>query len=266
MTPEVWRRAVAAAACVATVLPARAAANDGSTRAALVARWAAASHRSPLLLESHAGGRPPADLNRLVAAELSVRGRYRLETERPAVARTSPWLEFWAWVRDRWNDLWRAAFGRVRLGSGGVVVAGDALMAFVALLLLVVTFRLLSGLAIERRAGARAQRLDSSRDASAIYATACAFARAGDYARASAALFAAAIASLSARGVVRDDRSATVADLRRTLSAGDDALVVPFDEVASAFVAGTYAERPLAMAEWERARASYLRLAGETPA
>ncbi len=139
-------------------------------------------------------------------------------------------------------------------------------MALVALLLLVVGFRLISGLAIDRRAAVRAQRLETPQDASALYATACAFARSGDYTRASAALFAAAIVAMSARGVVRDDRSATVGDLRRTLRAGDDTLVGPFDEVASAFVAGTYAERPLATAEWERARTSYLRLAGDTPA
>ncbi len=248
------------------LLPARAPANDDATRSALVARWAAASHRSPHVLQSPAGAQPPADLKRLAAAELSTRGRYRLAPERPAAARPSPWLEFWQWVRDRWNDLWRAAFGRVRLGPGGAVVAGDALMALLALFLLVVAFRLLSGLSIERRAAARARRLETPPDASELYAAACACARDGDYARASAALFAAAVASLSARGVVRDDRSATVGDLRRTLRAEDGTLVAPFDDVASAFVAGTYAERALASGEWERARTSYLRLAGEPSA
>ena len=248
------------------MLPARAPANGDSGRAALVARWVAASHRSPELLESYAGARPPADLNRLVAAELSVRGRYRLAAERPAVERTSPWLEFWAWVRDRWNDLWRAAFGRVRLGPGGAVVAGDALMAIVALLLLVVAFRLLSGLAIERRGGARAQRLESPRDASALYATACAFARAGDYTRASAALFAAAIASLSARGVVRDDRSATVGDLRRTLRPA--ATRWSCRSTRSRRRSSPVRTRSVRL-RWPSGSAhaaSYLRLAGETPA
>ncbi len=260
------RAAATAAACAAVLLPARAPANDEPTRSALVARWAAASHRSPHVLQSNAGAQPPADLKRLVAAELSIRGRYRLAAEPAAVARPSLWLEFWQWVRDRWNDLWRAAFGRVHVGPRGAVVAGDALMALVALVLLVVAFRLLSGLSIERRTAARALRIETPRDASELYAAACAWARDGDYARASADLFAAAVASLSARGVVSDDRSATVGDLRRTLRTEDGALVAPFDDVASAFVAGTYAERALARGEWERARSSYLRLAGEPSA
>lgn len=174
-------------------------------------------------------------------------------------------MQLWQWLRDRWNDLWRAAFGRIRFGPGGAVVAGDALMALVAVVLLVVAFRLLSAISIERRAAHRAQRIATPRDASELYAAACAFARDGDYARASAALFAAAVASLTARGVVRDDRSATVGELRRTLRTEDRTLVAPFDDVAAAFVAGTYAERPLATGEWERARASYVRLAGEIP-
>ena len=210
--------------------------------------------------------RPPADLKRRVSAELSVAGRYRLALERPQPARRSLWLEFWQWVRDRWNDLWRAAFGRARFGPGGAVVAGDVLVALVALVLLVVGFRLLSSLAVERRAKDGPRRLATPRSASEYYAAACACARDGDYARASAVLFAAAVASLSARGVVREDRSATVGDLRRILRAENGGLVAPFDDVASAFVAGTYAERQLALGEWERARSSYLRLAGELPA
>lgn len=260
------RAVVAAAACVVAFLPMRALASDDVSRGALIARWASASHRSPRLLESPSVTRPPANLKALVAAQLATPGRYQLVTQKAAVERTPLWLQFWNWMRDRWNDLWRAAFGRVRLGSGGAVAVGDALMAGVALLLVVVGYRLLSGLAVERRAAARAERLETARDAAELYAAACTLARAGDYARASAALFAAAVAGLSARGLVRDDRSATVGDLRRTLRAGSDALVSPFDDVASAFVAGAYAERPLAVAEWERARASYLRLAGEMTA
>ena len=150
------------------------------------------------------------------------------------------------------------------MGSGSAVALGDLLMGGVALLLLVVGLRLLSGLAIERRAGTRSQRLSIPPDASALYVSACAAAGARDYARATALLFAAAVAALTTQGLVRDDRSATVGDLRRKLRSGGSALVPSFDDVASAFVAGTYAERPLDASEWERAHASYLRLAADS--
>lgn len=262
-----WRRTLSlAVACAAALRPHQAIAGDARERAVLIARWSAANHRSAATLERHAAVPPPAILKALVAAELATRGRYQLTPQKPRPARTSPWLQFLQWVRDRWNDLWHAAFGRVHLGRGGAVAAGDLLIIVVALLLLFIGYRLASNLAIERRAAARARKLDEPRDAAALYATACDFARSGDYARASAALFSAAVIALSARDIVRDDRSATVGDLRRTLRRESAELVGPFDEVAAAFVTGVYAERPLARDDWERALTGYRSLAADVPA
>jgi hypothetical protein len=148
----------------------------------------------------------------------------------------------------------------------GAYVVGDILIAAVAALLIFVAVRLLATLVIDRRGASRAVRLDDELDASTLYAAACASARSGDYGRASVTLFAAAIVVLSKRDLVRDDRSATVGELRRRLQADRTTLLAPFDDVAAPFVMGAYAERPVSSQDWERARASYLRIAGETPA
>lgn len=234
------------------------------TRAALIARWAAASHRSVGELQSRASAAtPPPSLQHLAAVELSTPGRYRLAVA--ATAHPSLWDAFWNWVSDRWNDLWRAGFSHAHVGRGGALALGDALVAVVAILLAVVAYRLLSALVVERRGLQHAQRLDAPPDATALYASACATARRGEYAQACTLLFSAAVATLSDRGAMRDDRSATVGELRRSLAAHRSEFVAAFDGVAAAFVAAAYAQRSLAAPDWERARASYARIA-ELPA
>lgn len=269
MTLRAIRRvaALAFAIAVAGSIPAIARSAGAESRTALVARWSAASHRSPQLLESKGPlATPPAELQRLAAAELAVPGRYHIEASHAAPGPRSAWLIIWDWIRDRWNDLWRAAFGHAKSVRNGAFVVGDIIIAAVAALLIVVALRLLATLVIDRRGASRAVRLDDEPDAAALYAAACASARSGDYGRASVALFAAAIVVLSSRDLVRDDRSATVGDLRRTLQADRAALLAPFDDVAATFVTGAYAERPVSSQDWERARTAYLRIAGETPA
>lgn len=235
------------------------------TRAALIARWAAASHRSAHELEGQAPlPTPPANLQHLAAAELSS-ARYHLTVASPP-ARPSLWAALWQWVQDRWNDLWRAAFGHVHFGRGGAIVIGDVLLTVVVILLIVVSLRLLTDLAIERRKTRNFESLQHLPDATALYAAACEQARRADFARASALLFAATVAVLVERGAIRDDRSATVGELRRCLRVQRSELVAPFDGVASAFVTGAYAERPVTSPDWERARTAYgIITAGASP-
>jgi hypothetical protein len=76
-------------------------------------------------------------------------------------------------------------------------------------------------------------------------------------------LFASTLALLDVRGVVPADASATVGDVRRQLRRSDASAVSSFDLVAGAFVAGTYAERPIGEPEWQRARDAYAGIAGE---
>jgi len=234
------------------------------TRHALIALWATASHRSAAGLESRdILASPPAALPRLTAAELATPGRYHLTASVVEPPSPSWWSLLWNWLRDRWNDLWRAAFGRAHVGRMGSVAIGDVLLAIVALLLVIVTIRLLAALTIDRRRHSGEVRFEAEPVAGELYAKACAFARRADYAQASTALFAAAIAALAERGAVQDDSSATVGDVRRALGASQRTLVAPFNDVASAFVTSAYAQQPVAAADWERARSAYLRFAAE---
>jgi hypothetical protein len=239
-----------------------------TTREALIARWSAANHRPARLLETSAPfARPPPGLRTLAARELAMAGRYRLAPSPPAVRPNRPWwLRAFDWLRDRWTALWSAAFGRARLGRGGAVVIGDLLIAGAVLLVLFVGYRLLAGLAFDRRSGAgRFETLASPVDPRALFAAADERARRGEYAAASRLLFAATIAALAGRGAVRDDRSATVGDFRRVLRQCDAGLVPSFDAVSSAFVTAAYAERPVEALQWERARLAYLSVLAGRP-
>ena len=239
------------------------------TREALIARWATVNHRSARLLDSIAPAvsTPPPNLPALAARELGVAGRYRLVPSARLSDGVQPvlpwWLRPWNWLRDRWRQLWRTTFGRAQLSRGGAITIGDVLIAAAVLLVLFVVYRMLREVAYERRRSRSrsTQPLFSTRNARTLYAGACERARNGEYAAASALLFAATICALAHRGLVRDDRSATVGDFRRTLQQRDAALLSFFDVVSTAFVTSAYAELPLEGPQWERARLAYLRLA-----
>jgi hypothetical protein len=79
-------------------------------------------------------------------------------------------------------------------------------------------------------------------------------------------LFAATVVALDLRGVVTEDPSATVGDLRRALRSRQTELVPPFDAVAAPFVASAYAERAVEPADWERAHAAFLTFAPQSDA
>jgi hypothetical protein len=263
--------AVAAGVCAASAAPPAASTarrEPAAVRAALIGRWTAANHRSPRTWEAPpsapAWPMPPLGLRALAARELATAGRYRLAPERlPAATPNDPWwLRAFDWLRDRWTQLWNAAFLRARLGRGGAIVIGDLLIAAAVLVILFVSYRLLAEFAFERRSRRRSlESIVLPADARALYAGACERARHGEYGAASRLLFAAAISALALRGVVRDDRSATVGEFRNAVRRGDAGLVSFFDAVAAAFVTSAYAELPVEAAEWERARRAYLALA-----
>lgn len=241
-----------------------------TTREALIARWSAANHRPARLLETSASPfvTPPPGLRTLAARELAMAGRYQLTpSPLPAIRPDRPWwMRAFDWLRDRWIALWNAAFGRARLGRAGAVVIGDLLIAGAVLLVLFVGYRLLAGLAFERRARAgRFEALASPADTRALFAAADERARRGEYGAASRLLFAATIAALADRGAVLDDRCATVGDFRRILRQRDAGLVPPYDAVSSAFVTAAYAECPVETPQWERARLAYLSLLAGRP-
>ncbi|MGA8532553.1 MAG: hypothetical protein WB615_00430, partial [Candidatus Tumulicola sp.] len=152
-------------------------------REALIARWAAASHQSTRLLETTAPlAVPPANLRTLADRELATPGRYHLSVKPPSPVEVPLWMRAWTWLQDRWAELWQATAGRTHLGRAGAVVIGDVLIGAVALLIAIVSFRLLTALVVERRArNASAEPLESAAEASTLYAGACERARRGEY-------------------------------------------------------------------------------------
>jgi len=204
----------------------------------------------------------PADLPNFSAAarrELETPGRYHLAIAvAPPPAR--PWYQqIWDWLGEQFKNLWQLLYGRVHIGSGGSVAIGEVLIGLAVLALLFAVIRLLAEFQIDRRSRAAAvEALGAPQDARKLYERAHAAARNGDFAAASRLLFAASVVALDLRGVVSEDPSATVGDLRRALRSREAALVAPFDAVSAPFVASAYAERPVATADWERARDAFL--------
>ncbi len=253
---------IAAAAVLAVVL------TNSTEREALMTRWAHASRATvPVNRRLHEGATPSkstlARLQRLTVAELSVPGRYQLRAAATAPPRKTWWQQLLSWLGDRWNAFWQALFGRARINPTAAKLVGDAIIALLVLAVAAAAIRIL---VVYGRRGQRAASVRelTSTDAATLFAMASERADRGEYAAAGQLLFRATLALLDVRGTVREDASATVGDIRRRLPARD--LIGAFDAVAGMFVAGTYAERPLDAAQWERARDAYLSLAREPAA
>jgi hypothetical protein len=240
-----------------------------SDRQVLLHRWQQAA-RVPIrvqrrLREAQTSAPPERLLRALADQELKTPGRYTLDAAvSQAAQQPSWWVHLWQWIGDRWNALWKAVFSRVHLGRTTLQSIGDVTIVVAALALVAAALRLL---ALWRKAPSRTfavRPMASSRSAQDLVDRANALARDGAYAAAARCLFSAMLVTLDAHGVVRDDRSSTVGEVRRCLDGRQPKLIEPFDDVASAFVAGAYAERPVAPSEWERALRSYQSMVSAT--
>lgn len=248
---------LAAAAAYALATPAR---------DALLERWRHANpaHLHRLLDAPPARAvEPRANLHALAQRELSGPG-YQLTTPVVATVRGEPWwLRAWTAFSNWWSKLWHALFAHARLGRRTTIAIGDVLIALVALVLIVVAFRLVRELQIERsRANRNAQLLTELPDAAMLHRRAREAAARGDYGAAALLLFAATIALLDKRGAIALTSSATVGELRRDLRSRDAALLGPFDTVAAPFVQRAYADRPITLGEWEHAQTAFVTLSG----
>jgi hypothetical protein len=203
------------------------------------------------------------DFSAAARRELATPGRYQLSTKVAPPPQPTLWEQLWQWVRDRLADLWNALNDRINIGPSGAMAIGDVLIGLAVLVLVLVVIRLLAEFQIDRRRTATVEALGAPRDARKLYERATAAARKGDFTAASRLLFAATVVALDLRGVVTEDPSATVGDLRRALRSRQTELVPPFDAVAAPFVASTYAERPIEPADWDRAHAAFLTFAPE---
>lgn len=202
---------------------------------------------------------PPIDITRAVRAELAVPGRYHLEKALPA-HRSLIGLIF-QWLYDRWSDLWNALTSHVKIGSAGASIIGDVLVVTSVVAIGLIGAHLLLQLEYARTRREQAVALTQPRSAHALAALAAQAAKSGDYARAVRLVFMAAVTLLDLRGVVRDERSATVNELRRRVHERDGALEPAFVEIARLYTATAYAQTPAGPDAWQRARAAYDHLA-----
>ena len=200
---------------------------------------------------------PPRDIVQAVRAELAVPGRYHL-----TAPSTHPSLlaQLWSWIVEHWDDFWDVVSHRVSLAPAALHVLGDAMVIAFGAVIVVATVHLILRIELEAAARSGAVPLEAPRNAQRYAVAAAQAAASGDYTRAVRLLFIAAVTLLELRGVVRDERSATINELRRELRARDAALELPFLDIARAYTSAAYAEQPLDAQTWERARGAYARL------
>jgi hypothetical protein len=199
---------------------------------------------------------PPYDPKLLAQRELAIPGRYQLSDVAPTI-HPSLWQEVLQWLSDRFDQIWKAFFGRVHIGNTGSVAIADIAVVIVGALVVFVIFRFLVNLQIERNERNRTENsaLESRRNAHALYLQACELSRKGEFSAAVRVLFLAAVVALDLRGIIHDDVSSTVGDVRRHLRGKNAALVPAFDEVARPFVYAAYAETPIDLSAWNEASA-----------
>jgi hypothetical protein len=181
---------------------------------------------------------PPHDIVRAVRRELATPGRYHLHER---AVRERSWLRMtMQWIFDRYAAFAQSISAKLHVGPQAVSIFGDLLVVGVVLLVAYVAARLLISIQMERTARANAVVLSPAKSALALARRAADAANSGRYEPATRLLFAAAVTMLDLRGVVHDEASATINELRRTMrgSRGE----ADFTEIARAYTSIAYAE------------------------
>lgn len=201
---------------------------------------------------AHVARRDPHAL----AQEILGQSRFRMQVN--GVRARTWWDALRDWIGERWNQLIDAFSHHVRIGAKASVAIGDVLLVAIIVLVLIVAVRLLLGMVRESGASAQGVReLQPRADARALHAAAQEAAARNDYAHAIALLLRAALATLDARGVLRDDPARTVNECRRDVHANVPHLSAPFDSIARAFTAAVYAEDRVTAEQWTQAERAY---------
>ncbi len=196
-------------------------------------------------------------------AELSVPGRYRLHAL-PVHARANWWQLFVDWIGGWWNSLARRFIPHVHFGTRGADLAGDVIVVLCVALIAFAALRLMMAIQLAKERRARVVPIGrSSHDAHRHFTAAITAAGEGRYAGAVRALFAATVELLDVRGVLHDERSATVNDLRGLLRQRNRYEEIAFSTIARIYTDAAYAERPIDAALWQAARTAYDALARE---
>lgn len=202
------------------------------------------------------GAKAPARDPQALAREILAQSRFRMEV---GAAHSRTWWDAARdWLGDRWHQLIDAFSHHVRLGAKTTVAFGDVLLVLAIVLVVAVAMRLLLGMAREgSAANASAHALPVRADAGALHAAAQQAAQQGSYAVAIALLFRAVLATLDARGLLRDDPARTVNECRRDVRARAAHLSAPFDRIARAFTSAVYAEDRVTPEHWLDAERAY---------
>jgi len=205
---------------------------------------------------------PHGDPDTVVRDVLSGAAYRHAPSATPSAPQHSLWAVLWTWLHEHvigplLSPLVRA-FAHAAHGRLGALLDGGFVALALALLVLV-AYRL--ALAYERasrdpRRGDAVVALAPSHDAAAWRARAREAAARNDFARAIAALFAAALALLDERAVIGFDPARTPGEYRRAVRRERELAANAFDELAQRFVRAVYArERPGADAYAEADRA-----------
>lgn len=200
---------------------------------------------------------PPRDIVAAVRAELATPGRYHLNVAR---RHQSIVEEIWRWVAAHWHAFWENLLRHFPVSRGGATLIGDAVVIVCLLAAVFVAVQLLIRLELESAQRAPSVPLRAPRNAQSFAIAAAQAAAEGDFTRAVRLLFIAAVTLLDLRGVVRDERSATINELRREVRARDAQLEPPFITLARAYTSAAYAEEPLGQDAWARAQDAYAQL------
>lgn len=200
----------------------------------------------------------PHDIVRAVRQELAWPGRYHLHVTR---GEQRSWLQIaFQWIWDRWLELERAIATHIHVGPTGATLLGDGLILAAVVIFGYVAARLLMSIQAEHLQAVEAYEIGSQRSAHLLARAAADAAQAGDYARAIRLLFAAAVTLLDLRGVVRDDASATINELRRALRERSADADGPFLTIARVYTAAAYAEERIDENAWNGAQSAYAAL------
>lgn len=200
---------------------------------------------------------PPHDIVAAVRAELATPGRYHLA---PPPVHHSVLVELWRWIVAQWSSFWAMIFRHVPIGHDTAALIGEAIVILCMLAVVFAAVQLTIRLELEEARRTPSVPLSAPRNAQAFAIAAAQAAGSGDYTRAVRLLFIAAVTLLDLRGVVRDERGATINELRREVRARDAQLEPPFMTLARAYTSAAYAEEPLGADAWTRAQDAYTQL------
>jgi uncharacterized protein DUF4129 len=211
---------------------------------------------------------PRADVQSTVSAIIAQPAYHVAQTKPAPPPQQTIWEKVLAWI-ERWIA---SLFDRLSRVTQGVPWLGDvfavALIAIAVLGLGYVGYRLADGILSRRRAARvdAGEPLEAPLAADELHAAALEAARAGDYARAVALLFHAALLALDRDSNIAYDPALTAGEYRRIVRRRARALANDFDVLARLFTAAAFAQSPTHEPDWHQAVAAYAGIEAPAPA